>query len=140
MPEAYMKHPLWRGCGGPPESSGRGRQGERRQRTQEAPLAPDRREDRSIRYPVREARQGNPGSGVKPEPKGTAGTPEQAGGEVLVKRKPAGCCWGVLSGRVLGGGDSPLQGKDLTEVHSLPRNLLPDRESGDNMSQPHGGE
>src|SRR6266516_5075148 len=37
----------------------------------------------------------------------------QAGGGVLSQGKPAGCGWGVVSSRVLGGGESPLQGEGL---------------------------
>jgi hypothetical protein len=55
----------------------------------------------NVRYTATEARQGKPGHGVRRKPKRAGGTPEQAGGEVLSKGKPAGCRWGVLSGIVL---------------------------------------
>jgi hypothetical protein len=38
--EGNTKHPLWRGCGGLSESTGRGMQEEIRRRTREAPAAP----------------------------------------------------------------------------------------------------
>jgi hypothetical protein len=47
VPEGNTKHPIGRGCGGPPESSGRGMREEMCQRTQEVPLTPGRRKDRS---------------------------------------------------------------------------------------------
>jgi len=58
-------------------------------------------ENMSVRHTDIEARKGKPGHGVKPEPKWTEGTPEQAGGEVPSKGTPAACRWGVLSGIVL---------------------------------------
>src|SRR5262249_5958539 len=39
-PKALQDHPCWRGWAGPPASSGRGRQEERRRRTWETPAAP----------------------------------------------------------------------------------------------------
>ena len=42
VPEGNTKRPIWRGRGGPPESSGRGMQEEIRQRTREAPGVPGR--------------------------------------------------------------------------------------------------
>jgi hypothetical protein len=42
VPEANTKHPNGQGCGGPPESSGRGMQEEIRRRTWEAPSTPAR--------------------------------------------------------------------------------------------------
>jgi len=36
-PKATRRHPSWRGCGGPAESTGRGMQEEMRRRTREAP-------------------------------------------------------------------------------------------------------
>ena len=64
VPEGYTKRPIWRGRGGPPESSGRGMQEERRERTQEALAAPGRREARS--YGIRLVRhgRGNPDTGL----------------------------------------------------------------------------
>jgi hypothetical protein len=38
VPEGYTKRPIWRGRGGPPESSGRGMQEQIRQRTRETPI------------------------------------------------------------------------------------------------------
>ena len=73
-PEANTKHPIGRGCGGPPESSSRGMQEEIRRRTWEAPalLAVGRSNGG---YIVTKARKGKPGHGVKREPKRGAGKP-----------------------------------------------------------------
>jgi len=60
VPEACTKHPIRRGCGGPPESTGRGMQEERRQRTQEAPLAPGREEAQGKGRPLLRHARGNP--------------------------------------------------------------------------------
>jgi hypothetical protein len=64
-----------------------------------------------IRYTAIEARKGKPGHGVKPEPRWTEGTSEQAGGEVLSKGTPAGCRRGVLSGIVRGAWESHVHGE-----------------------------
>jgi hypothetical protein len=55
----------------------------------------------NVRYTGIEARKGKPGHGVRLEPKRSCGSPEQVGGGVLSKGKPAACPWGVLSGIVL---------------------------------------
>ena len=96
MPEGYTKRPFGQGRGGPPESSGRGMQEERRRRTWEAPDVPAV-ENVGVWHTAPEAQKGKPGHGVKPEPKWTEGTSEQAGGEVLSKGTPAVCGWGVPS-------------------------------------------
>ena len=80
-----------------------------------------------VGYTIIEARKGKPGHRVKSEPKWTEGTAEQAGEGVLSKGKPTGYRWGVLSGIVLGGGESHYLGKDLTEARSPQRKLMPDR-------------
>jgi hypothetical protein len=50
----------------------------------------------------------------------------QGGGGLLSQGKPTACGEGVLARRVLGGGQAHDTGKDVTEVHSLHRRLLPD--------------
>ena len=52
------------GCEGPPESTGRGMQGEICRRTREAPKAPNRRGSVCVRYTANEARKGNLDTGL----------------------------------------------------------------------------
>ena len=53
----------------------------------------------------------------------------------------AACPWGVLSGIVVGDGESPLlRRKDPTEVRSPYRQLAPDMQDRDTASQPPCGE
>jgi hypothetical protein len=67
LPKATRAHPDWRGGAGPPESSGRGMQEERRRRTWEAPDVPAV-ENNSVWSPAPEARQGKPGHRTRLEP------------------------------------------------------------------------
>jgi hypothetical protein len=100
--EGHTKHPWWLGCGGPPESSGRGMQKERRWRTREAPKAPGR------------------GEAMKPTGLGheRVMSPDTACARVASSSmerpgRPATavCQGGVLSGLVVGDGESPLPGE-----------------------------
>ena len=66
LPQATRAQPLGRGRAGPPESSGRGRQEERRRRPWEAPAAPAGAND-GVWSPAPRHGRGNPA----PEPGGT---------------------------------------------------------------------
>ncbi len=98
------KHPLWHGCGGPPESLSPGRQEERRGRTRQAPKAPGR------------------GETLKPTGLGHARvkSPDTAGARVAASSterpgRPATavCQGGFLSGIVVGGWESQPQGEHV---------------------------
>jgi hypothetical protein len=100
--EGHTKHPWWLGCGGPPESSGRGMQKERRWRTREAPKAPGR------------------GEAMKPTGLGheRVMSPDTACARVASSSmerpgRPATavCQGGVLSGLVVGGRGKPVTGR-----------------------------
>jgi hypothetical protein len=58
-----------------------------------------------VRYTAHEARKGKPGDRVRLEPKRLHRAASQVG------RSPAAYRWGVLSGIVLGDGESPLHGE-----------------------------
>jgi hypothetical protein len=58
-----------------------------------------------------EARKGKPGHGTMLEPAHHGGPWGEGGGEVLATGTPAICGWGVVSSGVLGGGESPRQGR-----------------------------
>ena len=100
--EDNTKHPDRLGCGGPPESSGRGMQEERRRRTREAPQAPER------------------GKAMKPtelghvrvkSPDTACARAEGPNRERSGRPEPAACERGVLSGIVVGGWESQPQGE-----------------------------
>jgi hypothetical protein len=120
------------GIEGPPESSGRGRWEEKGRRTRAVPEVPAVGTAREG-YPAMEARQGKPGNGTKRKsnPVGTM-APGYTGIEARMGKpgtianlestvpsenpvpgrpEPAPSPWGVVSGIVLGDGESPSPGE-----------------------------
>jgi hypothetical protein len=94
-PKATPEHPCWQGCEGPPESSGRGMQEERRTRTGDAPAAPGGRTPQQYGRPLLRHGRGNP----DPEPcwnLGSAVAPRRGKRRRLVSGTTRGMLLGCL--------------------------------------------
>src|SRR6266511_2592920 len=116
---------MWRGCEGPPESTGRGMQEERRQRTWEAPKAPGW-ESVGGWYTAIEAREGKPGNGTMPEPQLRRGTRVRQAEEYGERESPPEAVGESYHAWDSERGKATYMGKDVTEGRSPHRKLAPD--------------
>jgi hypothetical protein len=126
--EGNTKHPSWLGCGGPPETSGRGMQEERRGRTREASKAPGR------------------GETMKPTGLGhervmspdTACTRVEASSTERPGRSATAVCQGgVLSGIVVGGWESQPHGEGPDGSTPPTQETRAGHAGSEHTSQPH---
>jgi hypothetical protein len=140
VPEGHTKHPFWRGGGGPPESTGRGLQEERRPRTQEAPSAPDRRETRPEGIRLGRHGRGNPATGLSRNLRGRRERRFRQAEKYGQRERPPPAVGESYQAEYSEHGKAMYLGKALTEVRSPQRKLAPDRLGWSNASQPHGGE
>ena len=131
-PEGHTHPPLWQGGAGPPESSGRGMQEERRRRTWEAPDAPavgTRGEGIQL---LRHGR-GNPDTEQCWNLALRGGTRARQAEESCHRESPPHAAGVSYHAEYSAVGKAHYKGKDVTEVRSPHRTLLPDTVGSDHQ-------